>query len=80
MPSSLYMSWLTQTDAAEKPLRVAIVSDGLVNLRGADDSNFQMDRLNELLNLEFRSLVALRRTSTTQISELFRRAALGAGY
>lgn len=77
---SLYMTWLTQIDAAEPVIRDAILANELVNLRGANYSHFEMDRLNELLNLEFRSLVALRRTSTEEISELFRRAALGATY
>lgn len=74
------MTWLTQANAAESPLQDAILANELVNLGGARDSHFEMDRLNELLNLEFRSLVALRRTSTEEISELFRRAALGATY
>jgi hypothetical protein len=77
---SLYMTWLTQTGAADKVLQDAILANGLVNLRGAKDSHFEMDRLNELLNLEFRTLVALRRASTMEISELFRRAALTASY
>jgi hypothetical protein len=77
---SLYMTCLTQTGAADKVLQVAILANGLVNLRGAKDSHFEMDRLNELLNLEFRTLVALRRASTMEICELFCRAALTASY
>lgn len=61
-------------------LQDAILASGLVNLRGAKDSHFEMDRLNELLNLEFRTLVTVRRASTMEISELFRRAALTASY
>lgn len=74
---SLYMTWLTRSGAADSELRKAVLADSLVNLRGASDSHFEMDRLNEMLNLEFRSLVALRRTSTTQINDLFHRAAMG---
>lgn len=77
---SLYMVWLTETKAADKPLKDAILANSLVNTRGARDSHYEMDRFNELLNLEFRSLVGLRRTSTSNVSDLFRRAALGAGY
>lgn len=77
---SLYMTWLTSTDAVDKPLQDAILANSLVNTRGDRDGHYEMDRLNELLNLEFRSLVGLRRTSTINVSDLFRRAALGAGY
>jgi hypothetical protein len=61
-------------------LQDAILANGLINLRGAKDSHFEIDRLNELLNLEFRTLVAHRRASTIEINKLFRRAALTASY
>jgi hypothetical protein len=77
---SLYMTWLTQTDAASKELQDAILANGLVNLRGANDSWFEMDRLNEFFNLQMKILMATRRTSTIDTSELFRRTALTASY
>ena len=77
---SLYMTWLTQTDAASKELQDAILANGLVNLRGADDSWFEMDRLNEFFNLQMKELMATRRTSTIDITDLFRRTALTASY
>jgi hypothetical protein len=48
---SLYMTWLTQTNAAAKELQDAILANGLVNQRGTNDSWFEMDRLNEFFNL-----------------------------
>jgi hypothetical protein len=77
---SLYMTWLTQTNAAEKPLQSAILANGLVNLRGTKDGWFEMDRLNEFFNLQMKTLMATRRTSTIDCAELFRRTALTGSY
>jgi hypothetical protein len=40
---SLYMTWLTHTKAVFPELRKALLANGLVNLRGADDGWFEMD-------------------------------------
>jgi hypothetical protein len=77
---SLYMTWLTQTDAATKELQDAILANGLVNLRGTYDSWFEMDRLNEFFNLHMKTLMATRRSSAIDTTELFRRTALTASY
>jgi hypothetical protein len=77
---SLYMAWLTQTNAASKELQDAILANGLVNLRGTSDGWFEMDRLNEFFNLEMKVLMATRRTSTIDTAELFHRTALTASY
>ncbi len=77
---SLYMTWLTQTDAASKELQNAILANSLVNLRGTDDGWFEMDRLNEFFNLQMKDLMTTRRTSTVDAAELFRRTALTASY
>ena len=77
---SLYMTWLTHTDAASKELQDAILANSLVNLRGTDDGWFEMDRLNEFFNLQMKELMATRRTSTIDTTELFRRTALTASY
>lgn len=77
---SLYMTWLTQTDATSHELRTALLANGLVNIRGAADSWFEMDRLNEFFNLHMRDLMATRRTSTQTPHDLFRRTALTASY
>jgi hypothetical protein len=77
---SLYMTWLTQTDAADKMLQDAILANGLVNLRGTEDGWFEMDRLNEFFNLQMKILMATRRASTIDTTELFRRTALTASY
>ena len=77
---SLYMTWLTQTDAATKELQDAILANGLVNLRGTKDGWFEMDRLNEFFNLQMKVLMTTRRTSTIDVTELFRRTALTASY
>jgi hypothetical protein len=77
---SLYMTWLTHTKAASEELQKAILANGLVNLSGAEDSWFEMDRLNEFLNLEMKTLLAARRTSTIDTPILLRRAAAAASY
>lgn len=77
---SLYMTWLTQTEASNPALRTAILANGLVNLRGTADGWFEMDRLNEFFNLQMKTLMATRRTSTQSPDALFRRVALTASY
>lgn len=75
---SLYMTWITQTPAADQELQHAILANGLVNLRGAEDSWFEMDRLNEFFNLQMKTLT--RRTSSIDVATLFRTTALTASY
>lgn len=77
---SLYMTWLTHTDAASPDLKRAILANGLVNLRGAEDGWFEIDRLNEFFNLQMKTLMVNRRTSTQEVHLLFRRTALSAIY
>jgi hypothetical protein len=74
------MTWLTQTDATSRELRTALLANSLVNIRGAEDSWFEMDRLNEFFNLHMKNLMATRRTSTQTPDALFRRVALTASY
>jgi hypothetical protein len=75
---SLYTTWLT--DAADEQLQDAILANGLVNLRGTKDGWFEMDRLNEFFNLQMKNLMATRRTSTIDTTELFHRTAITASY
>jgi hypothetical protein len=77
---SLYMTWLTQTDAADEQLQRAILANGLVNLRGTEDGWFEIDRLNEFFNLQMKILMATRRTSTISTTELFSQTALTGSY
>jgi hypothetical protein len=77
---SYYMTWITQTAAADEALQFAILSNGLVNLRGASDSWFEIDRLNEFFNLEMKTQLICRRTSTIGVTELFQRTALTSSY
>ena len=77
---SLYMAWLTGTPAADEELQRAILANGLVNLRGAEDGWFEMDRLNEFFNLQMKILMSTRRTSSVDIATLFRNTALTASY
>jgi hypothetical protein len=74
------MTWLTQTDTTSRELRTALLANGLVNIRGADDGWFEMDRLNEFFNLQMKDLMVTRRTSTQTPDALFRRVALTASY
>ena len=77
---SLCMTWLTGTPAADEDLQRAILANGLVNLRGAEDSWFEMDRLNEFFNLQMKTLMSTRRTSSIEVATLFRTTALTASY
>lgn len=74
------MTWLTDTDAADVALQHAILANGLVNLRGESDSWFEMDRLNEFLNLHLKNLMLARRTSSIDVHTLFQQTALSASY
>lgn len=77
---SLYMTWLTHDKAASKELRTAVLANGLVNVRGAKDGWFEMDRLNEFFNLQMKTLMTTRRSSNQTPHALFRRVALTASY
>jgi hypothetical protein len=77
---SLYMTWLTHTSAADEALQKAILANGLVNLRGKTDSWFEIDRLNEFFNLDMKTMLATRRTSTLNVTALFQSTALTASY
>lgn len=76
---SLYMTWLTQK-ASSHELRTALLANGLVNIRGAHDGWFEMDRLNEFFNLQMKTIMATRRSSNQKPDDLFRRVALTASY
>ena len=77
---SLYMTWLTHTNATSPELKRAILANGLVNLRGAEDGWFEIDRLNEFFNLQMKTLMVNRRSSTQEVHLLFRRTAMSAAY
>jgi len=77
---SLYITWLTQTEAADPELQTAILANGLVNLRGAEDSWFEMDRLSEFFSLHMKKLMSTRRTSTQDITTMFRQTAVTSSY
>jgi hypothetical protein len=77
---SLYMTWLTHTAATSPELRTALLANGLVNLRGANDGWFEMDRLNEFFNLHMKNLMIDRRSSSQSPDQLFRQVALTSSY
>ena len=51
-------------DASEPSLKRAILVNGLVNLRGQENSWLEIDRHNEHLNLELKELLYARRNGT----------------
>jgi hypothetical protein len=77
---SLYMTWLTHTPATSTELKQAIPANGLVNIRGSEDSWFEIDRLNEFFNLQMKILMVTRRTSTLDITTMFQQMPLTASY
>lgn len=79
--SEMLQFWrLIATDACDPPLQRAILANGLVNNRGKQDSFFEADRLNELLNLELKELLRSRGNSTFGIDSLFRWSVLTTSY
>ncbi|KAI5299435.1 hypothetical protein KEM55_002166 [Ascosphaera atra] len=72
---SLYMTWLTHSAATSERLKKAVLANGLVNLRGSSNSWFEIDRLNEFLNLRLKTAMRFKRTSTESLSSLFERVA-----
>ena len=77
---SLYMIWLTQTNAASKELQDAILANSLVNLCDTNDEWFEMNRLNEFFNLQMKTLMMTWRISIINIVELFYCTALIMSY
>lgn len=51
-----------------------------MNIQGANDSWYEIDRLNESLNREMKRIMVSRRSSTQSLEQLFRRTALTASY
>jgi len=68
----LHLHRLSATNAADPALQQAILSCGLVNLRGKPDSFFEADRLVELLNLQLKELMWTRGNSTFDVEHLFK--------
>ncbi|KAH8589082.1 hypothetical protein B0O99DRAFT_340651 [Bisporella sp. PMI_857] len=63
----LYLKRLTSTKACDKELRLAILSNRLVNPHGRRDTWQEVDRSLEYLNLELKRELWARRTSTFRI-------------
>jgi len=72
----LYLWRLLSTDACDPPLKRAILVNGLVNLRGQEDSWLEIDLHNEHLNLELKELLFARRNGTFDVNTLFRNCTL----
>ncbi|KAI5297135.1 hypothetical protein KEM56_005055 [Ascosphaera pollenicola] len=77
---ALYMTWLTRTGATSEILREAILANVLVNMKRKEDSWFEIDHLNELLNLRLKTIMKFRRFSTEYPNDLFVRTALMSEY
>jgi hypothetical protein len=71
---------LLATEAASPELKQAILANSLVNLQGKEDTWFEIDLLNELLNLSLKEILWTRRNSTFSLDLLFQRCALTASY
>ena len=71
---------LLATGAASVELKKAILVNGLVNLQGKEDTSYEIDRLNEQLNLQLKEILWARRTSTFGMDKLFHYCALIASY
>lgn len=77
---SLYLTRLLATDAADPPLKRALLSGMLVNCRGVEDGWFEVDRLNEHHNLSLKILLQGRKRSSADTTALFTRVSLTASY
>lgn len=67
----LHIWRLLSTEACDPPLKRAILVNGLINLRGQEDSWLEIDRHNEHLNLELKTLLNARRNGTFDVDSLF---------
>jgi len=63
---------LVSTDTCKPALQRAILANGFVNNQGKADTFFEVDRLNELLNLELKSLLRARGNSTFNVETIFK--------
>src|SRR3982750_4189681 len=66
--------------ASQASLTRAILSNGLVNLRGYPDSYFETDRLVELHNGNMKELFNAKRGSSITLEHLFRNYSLNSAY
>src|SRR5947199_7873051 len=66
--------------ASQALLTRAILSNGLVNLRGYPDSYFETDRLVELHNGNMKELFNTKRGSSITLEHLFRNYSLNSAY
>jgi hypothetical protein len=76
----LHLWRLLSTDACDPPLKRAILANGLINLRGQEDSWLEIDLHNEHLNLELKELLFARRNGTFDVKTLFSNCVLSSRY
>jgi hypothetical protein len=76
----LYLQRLIATEAAAPTLQRAILANGLVNLEGADDSWFEIDRLVEIHNGTLKMIFNHRRGSAITVQYLMEKCALNSTF
>lgn len=76
----IYLWWISASSASDPVLQRAVLANGLVNQQGKANTFFEIDRLNELLNLELKDLLRSRGNSTFNVGALFRWSVLTSGY
>ena len=79
-PELLRLLHLYDSLAADRVLQEAMLINGLVNLSGQRDKNFEMDRLNEMLNAMMAIGKRDRLSSTKPLKDLLDQIALTAPY
>lgn len=76
----LRMMHLVDSPAATKELQDAVLSNGLVNLQGESNTNFEVDRLLEMLNLNLKTFQRERSHFSPNSDQLLENWALNAPY
>ena len=76
----LLFKWLLATGAASVELKKAILVNGLVNLQSKEDTSYEIDCLNEQLNLQLKEILWARQIFIFDMDKLFHYCALTASY
>ncbi|KAI5301029.1 hypothetical protein KEM55_002963 [Ascosphaera atra] len=74
------MTWRTHSEATSERLKKIVLANGLVNIRGLTNFWFEIDRMNEFLNLRLKLAMRFRHSSTEPLLDLFTRVALLSEY
>lgn len=77
---TLYLFWLTCTNASSPELQRAILANSLINWRGRKDTWWEIDRGVEIHNGRMKEIIRSRRTPNMDLDYLFEYCALNSAF